>query len=710
MWAPSSNLEACIEAVSKINSYAIQRVGRSNLSPFRQIVTALVAALHLAALEVAAVQRQPPNIVFILADDLGWADVSFHGSSQIPTPNMDALAADGVVLNNYYVQPMCTPSRAALMTGLYPIHTGMQSLVIQVAEAWGLPLQFKLMPQYFKDLGYATHMVGKWHLGYVQDEYTPTYRGFDSFYGYYNGEEDYFNHTIREGDHVGLDFWEGVGSSNNDSGRYSTTLFTDKAVNLIKAHNASEPFFMYLSHQAPHGGVEVPLAAPKENIDKFSYIGEENRTVYAAMVDVLDESVGAVVEALEEASMLENTVVVFSSDNGGAPLGLHASRGCNWPLRGSKGTLWEGASRAAAFLWSPLLATRGRVSQQLMHVADWLPTLYAAAGGDAANLEHLDGIDMWRHLSEDLPSPRTDILYNIDPVSNTAALRYGDHKIVLGAPPAGSVFRRYLLASWANPDRRERAEREIQSRLQMPNESVMMYVEDMTSLFRRADPDMAEEKKVRHLMRGVKEQLFAGLVRCPPKTVAEFLTEATTMEQVLQQRSTVYDRQVSAASSIGQIGGAAGNINIESLCDLIRSVVRDELQKIQCQSQPTAGARSDDDLGELTSRSQASDALRRLYNNASSAVASIQWRQNASVLCDESGEPSNFVSGAPPYLFDLSRDPCELHNLADTETELLASLKRKLEEYEATSMSPRLRPLDPKAFPEQHGGVWAPWE
>ncbi|KAL3231920.1 hypothetical protein MRX96_023182 [Rhipicephalus microplus] len=534
-----------------------------------QIVTALVAALHLAALEVAAVQRQPPNIVFILADDLGWADVSFHGSSQIPTPNMDALAADGVVLNNYYVQPMCTPSRAALMTGLYPIHTGMQSLVIQVAEAWGLPLQFKLMPQYFKDLGYATHMVGKWHLGYVQDEYTPTYRGFDSFYGYYNGEEDYFNHTIREGDHVGLDFWEGVGSSNNDSGRYSTTLFTDKAVNLIKAHNTSEPFFMYLSHQAPHGGVEVPLAAPKENIDKFSYIGEENRTVYAAMVDVLDESVGAVVQALEEASMLENTVVVFSSDNGGAPLGLHASRGCNWPLRGSKGTLWEGASRAAAFLWSPLLATRGRVSQQLMHVADWLPTLYAAAGGDAANVEHLDGIDMWRHLSEDLPSPRTDILYNIDPVSNTAALRYGDHKIVLGAPPAGS----------------------------------------------------SDERT------------------------------------------------------------------------------------------PIPGSpRSDDDLEELTSRSKASDALRRLYSNASSTVASIQWRQNASVLCDESGEPSNFVSGAPPYLFDLSRDPCELHNLADTETELLASLKRKLEEYEATSMSPRLRPLDPKAFPELHDGVWAPWE
>lgn len=151
-----------------------------------------------------------------------------------------------------------------------------------------------------------------------------------------------------------------------------------------------------------------------------------------------------------------------------------------------------------------------------------------------------------------------------------------------------SVFCRQLLASYANPDRRERAERAIQSRIQMPNESVMMYVEDMTSLFRRADPAMAEDKKLRHLMRGVKEQLFAGLVRSPPKTVAEFLTEATTMEKMLQQRSAVYDRQINVASPMGQIGAAGSNINIEALCDLIRSVVRDELQRIHCPPQPPA--------------------------------------------------------------------------------------------------------------------------
>lgn len=153
-----------------------------------------------------------------------------------------------------------------------------------------------------------------------------------------------------------------------------------------------------------------------------------------------------------------------------------------------------------------------------------------------------------------------------------------------------SEFCRSLVASYASPDRRERAERAIQSRIQMPNESVMMYVEDMTSLFRRADPEMTEDKKLRHLMRGVKEQLFAGLVRSPPKTVAEFLTEATTMERVLQQRSAVYDRQISVASSLGQIGAAGSSINIDSLCDLIRSVVRDELQRIQCPPQHTVGS------------------------------------------------------------------------------------------------------------------------
>ncbi|XP_042149517.1 arylsulfatase B-like [Ixodes scapularis] len=136
-----------------------------------------------------------PHIVMLLADDLGWGDVSFHGSTQVPTPNIDVLAGDGVILNNYYSLPLCTPSRAALMTGLYPIHTGMQTSVILDAAPWGLPLEVKIMPQHFKDLGYQVNMIGKWHLGFFQTAYTPPKRGFDSFFGYYTAGNDYYNHT-----------------------------------------------------------------------------------------------------------------------------------------------------------------------------------------------------------------------------------------------------------------------------------------------------------------------------------------------------------------------------------------------------------------------------------------------------------------------------------------------------------------------------------
>ncbi|KAM7296264.1 arylsulfatase B [Ixodes scapularis] len=126
----------------------------------------------------------------------GWADVSFRGDPQIPTPNLDVLASQGIILNNYYVQPLCAPSRGALMSGLYPIHTGLQHLVPNPGEPWGLPTNLTIMPEYLKNLGYATHMIGKWHLGYYKESYTPTRRGFDSFYGYLNGGEDYYDHTI----------------------------------------------------------------------------------------------------------------------------------------------------------------------------------------------------------------------------------------------------------------------------------------------------------------------------------------------------------------------------------------------------------------------------------------------------------------------------------------------------------------------------------
>ncbi|XP_072142228.1 arylsulfatase B-like [Dermacentor andersoni] len=366
--------------------------------------------------------KTPPDIIFLLADDLGWDDVSFHGSSQIPTPNLDALAADGVILNSYYAQPACTPSRAALMTGLYPCRTGMQGLAIDVAEPWALPRHLRILPQYLKDLGYQTHLVGKWNLGYYTESLTPTFRGFDSFYGYYNGDEDFYTHSITY-------LKEGLNGSlillPVSCGKY-LRVFTDVFCD-------TQPLFLLLSYQAVHGAdLEGHLQAPQQNVDKFSYIGEEKRTIFAGMADAMDESVGEVFKALSVAGMLQNAVIAFSSDNGGIPFGAHGSRSFNWPLRGAKGVLWEGATRSAAFVWSPLLDSRRRVSHELMHITDWLPTLYSIGGGDVKSLGTMDGFDMWRHLSQGLRSPRVEMLYNYDEwIMHASALRFSRYKLVL---------------------------------------------------------------------------------------------------------------------------------------------------------------------------------------------------------------------------------------------------------------------------------------
>lgn len=404
----------------------------------------LFLLLSLVLLDVtylkAQENKQQPNIVLIYADDLGYNDVSYNGYPQIPTPNIDALALNGIILRNYYGEWLCTPSRGSLFTGKYASRLGLQHSVILGGEDSGLPLNEITLPQRLKKLGYDTHMVGKWHLGYSTKDRLPTQRGFDSFFGYLNGLIGYYDHTYYQKTDIptkpiyfGKDLYNGSEPARGRDGEYATHMFTKSAVNVIMDHDTSKPLFMYMAQLAAHTGNKYkPLEAPPEAIGKFKYIEHVNRRTYAGVLSELDDSVGAVFKALDEKNMLDNTILIFVSDNGGE-VDPEIGFGSNYPLRGNKMTLWEGSLHLPALIWSQKLNLNGsRISEQFMHVSDWFPTLYRLAGGDLDDLGPIDGNDMWDALVQDSASPRTHALLNIDPILGTSSFRSGDMKLVNG--------------------------------------------------------------------------------------------------------------------------------------------------------------------------------------------------------------------------------------------------------------------------------------
>ncbi|XP_049270253.1 arylsulfatase B-like [Rhipicephalus sanguineus] len=399
-------------------------------------MTVTLILFLMATASPADSTSKKPNIIFILADDLGWADVSFHGSSQIPTPNLDALAADGVVLNAHYAQSVCAPSRAALLSGLYPLRFGIQQSMLYPSAPGGLPADITLLPQHLGKLGYESHIVGKWHLGCSKQNQMPTRRGFSTHFGFLNHGQDYITHTVTYNGSCGYDFWLNEQPLTDALGIYSMDLFLDRANSIITHHDTSKPLFLFLSMQAPHiGRAERMFPAPEANIAKFAYIGNANRTGYAATVDTLDEATGTVVEALHGRSMLGESVIVFCSDNGAERMGM----GSNWPLRGTKKSLWEGGVRVPAFIWSPLLRDREeRVSEDIMHLVDWMPTLYQVAGGKVEDVGTIDGVSQWDALmSRDRPPVRQELLHGFDPADGSGAYRSGRYKLVV-IPSDGS--------------------------------------------------------------------------------------------------------------------------------------------------------------------------------------------------------------------------------------------------------------------------------
>ena len=376
----------------------------------------------LLAIGAAHAQDRPPNIIIILADDLGNADLGYRGSD-IKTPNIDQLAKQGVQLESFHAMPVCTPARAALMTGRYPMRYGLQTLVIFPNHTYGLPTDERTLPQALKDVGYSTAMVGKWHLGHADRKYWPQNCGFDHFYGNLVGEMDYF--TKMRG---GIVDWQRDGKFFQEK-TYYLPLIGDEAVKMIEKQDQNKPFFLYFASLAPH----APYQAPKADEDRYaSTIKDPTRRTYAAMITSLDDQVGRIVAALDEKGLRENTLIIFSSDNGGPRSAVVASGAhspeeraasgvkqellpaSNGDLRGGKGSLYEGGVRVPTiFNWPAKL--QPRIVNEPLDIVDIMPTVLALAGAKPKPSDKpLDGKNIWATVAEGAPSPHDDILVNVE--------------------------------------------------------------------------------------------------------------------------------------------------------------------------------------------------------------------------------------------------------------------------------------------------------
>lgn len=385
----------------------------------------LAAAAALPANPAPTAPR--PNILFIVADDLGWKDVGYHGSD-IQTPNLDRLARGGARLDQFYALPMCTPTRAALLTGRYPFRYGLQTGVIPTGQSYGLSTRERTLPEALKGAGYSTAIVGKWHLGHGDKKYWPQHRGFDHQYGPLIGEIDYFTHEAS-----GVVDWYRNGEVVKEQG-YSTTLLGEEAAKLIRAHDTARPLYLYLAFNAAH----TPYQAPEEYLSKYASIEDPSRRAYAGAITAMDDQIGRVVAALKDKHMLDNTLIVFMSDNGGTRNPLFSGAiadvskvriPCdNGPFREGKGTNYEGGTRVVAFANWPGHIPPGSRVDGMMHVVDWYPTLLALAGADARQPDPPDGLDLRATLLGGSASPRTEVIYNIEPFR--AAIRQGDWKLV----------------------------------------------------------------------------------------------------------------------------------------------------------------------------------------------------------------------------------------------------------------------------------------
>jgi len=412
------------------------------------LIAGASAAAALAALTAQPIAR-PPNIVIILADDLGYGDLGSFGSPNIRTPRLDRMAAEGQKWTNFYVQPVCSPSRAALLTGRLPIRSGMYGVasggapkVFRDNAADGLPPDEITIAEMLKTRGYATEIVGKWHLGSLR-EFLPMNQGFDHWFGLPFSHDMRMTAPREDGLHSAAyyapkpEYWDVPLMRDGDvverpvDHRTLTRRYTEEAVRFIEQHRGA-PFFLYLAHNLPH----IPLARSPE------FEGHSSAGMYGDVVEEIDASAGRILDALTSAGIERNTLVVFTSDNGPwLPFGRHG--GSAGPLREGKGTTWEGGVRTPAIFWWPG-TVRPAVVTGLGSAMDLFTTSAKLAGAEVPADRVIDGVDLRAALTSGAPSPRHLLFYYWD--SELRAVRkdaYKAHFITSGAYGEGEPRREH---------------------------------------------------------------------------------------------------------------------------------------------------------------------------------------------------------------------------------------------------------------------------
>lgn len=616
-----------------------------------------------------------PHLIFILIDDQGYNDVGYH-NPRIRTPTLDRLASEGVRLESYYVQPICTPSRSQLLTGRYQIHSGLQHSIIRPQQPNCLPPHLDTLPQRLQALGYSTHLVGKWHLGFYRKSCLPTRKGFDSFFGSLTGSVDYYSYGSCDGPGVcGYDLHENDSVAWGHEGRYSTALFTQRARRILQTHDPRRPLFLLLSLQAVH----TPLVSPRSYLLPYRGVSSVERRKFLAMVSTVDEAVRNVTYALRRHGFYKNSVLIYSTDNGAQPF----TGGSNWPLRGRKGTYWEGGIRGVGFVHSPLIKRRRRVSTDLLHITDWFPTLVRLAGGDPHQSAGLDGFDVWPTISEGKPSPRTEILHNIDPL----------HRPYRPSAPWDSTVPGSVKPKW--PKKKP------------PKKKVLKLKPKQKSMFKLKKKNKRNfPKKTRKTQRrdaagakarGRRRERHSGKTGKP--AAKSSLHRKTSPNQSMRGAKKIKPKLHNSTLST---------------------------PRPRPSPDPRPGSGSGRGPEAWSSPGPGPQSPGALWDTSVQAAIRVgDWK----LLTGDPGHgdwvPPQVVPSLPGrwwnlersfspghrsvWLFNIRADPWERHDLADHRPEVVQLLLNRLAQYNRTAVPVSYPPDDPRANPGRRRGAWEPW-